>query len=362
MATSANELMVPGRYYARLAEVLVPYRIDLDQVLRSLRLSPRLLIEADAMIRVSQVDRLLQHLFAATGRTDLAFDLGKLLTASAHSFVGFGMLNSTTLDQALRFEAQYFRLVMPSFRMRYSSGPDYGEMLFTPRTAMSHLSLTFHIEGIAMAALREISDLTGERKPPCRLDLSIAEPPHVDRYHRELRDVSVNFLTDTTPSVRLRLLGDPRSLRLSMADTHAWRLAEARCRAEVQRVADGGRFADWVAMTLREVGEGLPTLEELAATLNISKRTLNRYLEREGTSFRALSGHIQHEIACERLASGMSVTEVAYSLGFNDRSNFTRAFRARAGHCPSDHCEAVSRAEAAPRRRRLNATRSSRLR
>jgi AraC-like DNA-binding protein len=72
--------------------------------------------------------------------------------------------------------------------------------------------------------------------------------------------------------------------------------------------------------------------------LNLSKRTLNRYLEREGTSYRELSGRIQHQLACERLASGtMSVTEVAYSLGFSDSSNFARAFKAHAGHSPGEY-------------------------
>jgi AraC-like DNA-binding protein len=333
-----SELLVPARYYVRLAEVLARDGVDLAGVVRALRLSPRLLSEPEAMLRVSQADRLVQRVFELSGRSDLAFELGKLLTASAHSFVGFGMLNSATLDQALRFEAQYFRLVMPSFRMRYSSGPDFGEMLFTPLAAMSHLSLAFHLEAIGMAALRELADLSGDRRPPCRLDLSIPEPPHAARYRRELRDVRVRFGADVTPSVRLRLLADPRQLRLAMADSHARRVAEERCRALVNQAARSGHFADWVAMTLREVAEGLPTLEEMAATLNISKRTLNRYLQREGTSYRQLAGRIQHELACERLAAGsMSATEVAYSLGFSDRSNFGRAFRARAGYSPGRH-------------------------
>ncbi len=337
------DLLVPARYYARLAEVLVRDQVDLAGMLRALRLSPRLFAEPDATIRFSQADRLVQRVAAASGRSDLAFELGKLLSASAHSLVGFGMLNSDTLDQALRFEAQYFRLVMPSFRMRYSSGPDFGEMLFTPLVAMSHLCLSFHLEAIGMAALREVSDLTGGRRPPCRLDLSIAEPLHLKRYG-ELRDVRVRFDADVTPGVRLRLLGNPRQYPVAMADANARRVAEERCRRLVQQVAGVRRFADWVAMTLREVSEGLPSLEELAAMLNLSRRTLNRYLEREGTSFRELSGRIQHELACERLASGsMSVTEVAYSLGFSDTSNFARAFRARAGHSPGEHRHRKSR-------------------
>jgi len=335
-----GDMQVPARYYARIGEVLARERIDLLDVLRAVRISPQLFVEPDATIAMSQVDRLVQEVFRRTGRSDLAFEVGKMLTASSHSFVGFGMLNSATLDQALRFEAQYFRLIMPSFRMRYTSGQDYGEMHFTPIAAMGHLSLAFHLETIGVAALREVSDLTGERRPPCRLDLSIPEPPHARRYARELRDVRVRFSADVMPSVRMRVLADPRALRLGMADSNALRVAEARCRALVQQVAGGGRFADWVAMTLREVAEGLPSVEELAATLNMSKRTLNRYLEREGTSYRELAGRIQHEIACERLdRGGMSVSECAYSLGFKDRANFTRAFRARTGYSPSRHRE-----------------------
>jgi AraC-like DNA-binding protein len=336
------DLLVPARYYARLAEVLAP-EADLAGSLRALRLSPRLFVEPDATIRLSQVDRLVQRVAKASGRSDLAFEVGKLLSASTHSLVGFGMLSSDSLDQALRFEAQYFRLVMPSFRMRYRSGPDFGEMHFTPVAAMSHLCLIFHLEAIGMAALRELSDLTGGRRPPCRLDLSFAAPPHAKRY-LELHEVRVRFDADVTPSVRLRLLDDPRRHPVAMADANARRVAEERCRRLVQQAASVRRFADWVAMTLREVGEELPSLEQLAAMLNLSKRTLNRYLEREGTSFRLLAGRIQHELACERLASGsMSVTEVAYSLGFSDTSNFARAFRAQAGHSPGEHRRIKSR-------------------
>lgn len=333
------DLRVPARYYTRLAEALAQQGIDFSRLLRDLKLSPSILSDPDASLRFSQVDQMVQAIFAASGRTDLGVYVGRLLTASAHSFVGFVMFNSDTLDQALRFEAQYFRLVMPSFRMRYRSGPEHGDMLFTPRIAMSPLCLHFHLEGIAMAAVREITDLTGDNRPPCVLELSIPEPAHIDRYPRELlRDVELRFGVGATPGVRLRLQHDPRRLRLTMADPHARRIAEDRCRALVQQVADGGRFGDWVAMTLREVAEGLPSLSELAAQLNISPRTLNRYLQREGTTYRALAGRIQHEIACERLASGaMSVTEVAYSLGFSDAANFTRAFRSRAGYSPGAH-------------------------
>ena len=278
------ELKVPARYYARLADVSPELESALEVALKTLRIAPRTLTAPDATIRVSKVDRLIAELSRMLGRTDLGFDLGKQVSASSHSFVGFGMLNSATLGEALRFS------------MRYLQGPNYGELQLRPRVAMSHLSLSFHLEAIGMAALRGVRDLTGARCPQCQLDISIAEPPHLHRYQKELKGVRVRFEASALPCVSLRILEDPDALRLNMADSHARRVAEHRCRSLVRKAADGGRFADWVAMTLREVADGLPSQEELAGQLNLSTRTLHRYLQREGTSFRELAGRIQHEV------------------------------------------------------------------
>lgn len=331
-----QELRVPARYYMRLQEVLARQGIDMRDLLRDLSLPVAALEQPDATLYFSQVEQIIARAVQASGRSDLGFELGKLLTVSSHSIVGFGMVNSPTVEHAMHFVARYFRLVLPSFRMRYSSGPEHGELLFTPTAAMGHQCLSFHIETIAMASLRDVHDMVGSRIP-CRMYLTIAEPAHLHRY-TEIRDLHCTFGTDREPSVRLQFNVDFRRYPIAMADANALKVAEERCRELVQQVTDVRQFADWVAMTLREVGDGVPSLAELAGALNLSTRTLNRYLEREGTSYRELAGRIQHEMACERLASGvLSITEIAYSLGFRDTANFTRAFRSRAGCSPRDY-------------------------
>lgn len=335
---SRRELRVPVRYYLRLADVLARYQVDIAAVFRELDFPATLLTDADAMLGFSQVEALIAHLNRRTGRSDLGYELGKLLSVSSHSIVGFGMLSSPDVEQSLRFVARYFKLVMPSFRLRFDSSRDSTELHFTPLVAMQHDCLTFHLEAIGMAALRDVLDLTGGRAPPCRISLSMPRPPHAQRY-AEVRGLEAEFGVEAVPGVRLSFAGALRDYPLTMADPNALKVAEERCRTQVAHAASIRQFAGWVAMTLREVGEGLPTLAELAAMLNISPRTLNRYLEREGTSFRKLAGGIQHELARERLAAGtMSVTEVAYSLGFNDPANFTRSFRDREGVSPREFC------------------------
>lgn len=77
------------------------------------------------------------------------------------------------------------------------------------------------------------------------------------------------------------------------------------------------------------------SLAHIADRMNLSERTLQRYLSDEGTSFRQLADDIKREAArrfVER--SDLNVSEIAYSLGFNDSGNFTRAFKRWYGCAP----------------------------
>lgn len=332
-----NDMRVPARYYLRLDEVLRREGIDMLELAAGIGLPTRELQEPDALLPFSCVEQLVAAVQRATPRTDLGFELGRLLSPSAHSIVGFGMLSCADIGQALRFVSRYFGLVMPTFRLRCAITGEYTELHFSPILPMGRECLAFHLEAMATAALRDVRDMAGGTPTPCRIQISIPAPAHAERY-AELKDVKVQFGTDGGMGTRLRFPADLGTRPLTMADHNALKVADERCRTLVDQVARVRRFGEWIAMTLREAGDGLSTLPEVARVLNLSTRSLNRYLEREGTRFRDIAGQVNHRLACERLAgAGMSVTEVAYSLGFNDTANFTRAFRTREGCSPSEY-------------------------
>jgi AraC-like DNA-binding protein len=337
MAT--HDFLVPARYYQRLDDVLIRHGFRLRDVLAQMSLPADAFDAPDCNLRYSQVERLITAVERMSGRSDLGFELGQFLTLSSHSIVGFGMLTSPTVDDALRFVARYFRLVMPSFRLKYVSKPDRGELHFRPIIAMSHRSLAFHLEAIAMAALRDVKDLVGNNPPPLRAEFSIEEPHHGERY-RSITDLKCFFGVLREPGVSLIFGANMRSFPLPMSDTNALRVAEERCQARLRHLSSEKRYSEWVTMTLREVGNGGPSLEEMAKLLNLSSRTLTRYLQRERATYRDLAAGVHHELACERLSGGgQSVTEIAYSLGYTSLSNFTRAFRLRADCSPSEFRE-----------------------
>ena len=77
----------------------------------------------------------------------------------------------------------------------------------------------------------------------------------------------------------------------------------------------------------------------------MSERTLRRRLREEGTSFSKVVTRVRRQLALKHLDSpDLTVSEIAYLLGFSDPTAFHRAFRSWESCTPLEY-----------RRRRLHA-------
>lgn len=91
------------------------------------------------------------------------------------------------------------------------------------------------------------------------------------------------------------------------------------------------------AALLEMLPAGQASLAAAANRLNISTRSLQRALQHEGVSFQTLLTHARTEAAQSYLVRGdMSLTEIAYLLGFRDANSFYRAFRKATGQTPNE--------------------------
>lgn len=90
--------------------------------------------------------------------------------------------------------------------------------------------------------------------------------------------------------------------------------------------------------TLRDhLAEGYPDLEFAAAAMRTSVRTLQRHLARIGMTYSRMVEHVRFELAAEMLRRpNLKIIDIAYSLGYQDPSHFSRAFRRIAGQTPRD--------------------------
>lgn len=79
-------------------------------------------------------------------------------------------------------------------------------------------------------------------------------------------------------------------------------------------------------------------LNRAAKACGYTRRALQRLLAAEGTNFAACVADEKHKGAIRALSDpNETITDIAHSLGYSSASNFTRAFRQRAGITPSEY-------------------------
>jgi AraC-like DNA-binding protein len=91
------------------------------------------------------------------------------------------------------------------------------------------------------------------------------------------------------------------------------------------------------AHVVTTMGRGSVELGAVARALGVSERTLQRRLGEEGTSFQEVLDAARYELARAYLPNArLSLSEIAYLLGFQDLSAFYRAFARWAGVTPAE--------------------------
>ena len=82
---------------------------------------------------------------------------------------------------------------------------------------------------------------------------------------------------------------------------------------------------------------GRPRIAEIARVLGTSQRTLSRRLAEEGLTFERVLEEMRRDLALRYLRDArLSVSRVAWLLGFQEVTAFTHAFRRWTGRTPTE--------------------------
>ncbi len=139
--------------------------------------------------------------------------------------------------------------------------------------------------------------------------------------------------------------GDRNQITFSLADARQpfltkndsmWQFFEPELRKRLHELELDANFRDRVHSSLLELlPTGESSIENIANKLGISKRTLQRRLKEESTSFKEVLNQTREKLARYYLKnSSTSGGEIAFLLGFDDPNSFFRAFQNWTGTTP----------------------------
>ena len=115
-----------------------------------------------------------------------------------------------------------------------------------------------------------------------------------------------------------------------------WQFFEPELRKRLADLNIDASFATRVESALLEL---LPTgqcsVENVSTKLGVSKRTLQRRLQEESTSFKLELNQLRERLARYYLSNSTSSgAEISFLLGFDDPNSFFRAFHSWTGKTP----------------------------
>jgi AraC-like DNA-binding protein len=139
--------------------------------------------------------------------------------------------------------------------------------------------------------------------------------------------------------------GETNQIRFSASDAcrpfltenqNMWQFFEPELRKRLTEIGADASFASRVRSSLFELlPSGLSSTEDVAKKLAVSKRTLQRNLNNENTSFQKELNITREKLARHYLAnSTLPSAQISFLLGFDDPNSFVRAFRSWTGETP----------------------------
>lgn len=242
----------------------------------------------------------------------------------------FAALCSANLLQAVQRLAKYKQLMAPmSLEVAVGS---HGEMTISPRWLFAQHDVPHSLLVAELAFFIRLARLA-TREPVNALALTLPELPPTPH----LRHVEAFFggtITQGHPGITF---SSTDALRPFLTVNEGmWRVFEPELRRRLSELDATATTGERVQAVLLELIPGnAASIDAVAVRLGMSRRTLQRRLEEEGESFRALINSIREKLARHYLQnSALSGSEIAFLLGFEDPNSFYRAFHEWTGQTP----------------------------
>ena len=334
---------IPAPYLRQILDLGQGWGLSEAQMLAGTRIQPELLDKPGARIAVDASALLAMNVMRLCAKPGFGFDLGLHLKLTSHGQLGYAVLSAGTLREAAELAYKYGRARWSAVRL---------EPVVEGERVAIHIAENFPLgpfravvqETVLTLLWRHACFITGENSRDCEFCFARPEPAYFAEYRERLPPVCWS-----QPATLLRFPQHYLKRRLTLADAAATGQALSEVERELRLLDEPPRqVAERVRAELRLTASGFPGLDEVAARLFLSSRTLKRRLQQSGLSFQKLLNEAMHKEALRLIRNhDLDLQEISARLGYKDPVSFTRAFRRWTGKVPSSFRQELrnSRAE-----------------
>lgn len=320
------------RLYLIIINAAEQYGLDPEALLHAAGLDRERMEDPDTRVPVSTIWNLWRIIVERVQEPDLGVNLGRRASAKDFGLVGYILVHSRTLGDALRRMARYAHILTQAIEITLREDENSVEVVIAGDPRLDALR---HPVDARLASLVAVArELTGTEISPARVHFPYPRPVRLGEHQGFFR-CPLEFDRDEA-AVVFHAADAQRSLE--NADETLVGYLDQLADDVLEALARPGSFVDEVRRAIwLELSDGSPSLKLAASRLGVSVRTLQRRLREEDTSFAEVLDEFRHDLAIHLLRDRrLAIYEVAFLLGYSDPSTFYRAFRRWWGTSPHD--------------------------
>ena len=328
---------VPGIYVVLLYDLLASQELDAPALLDGLGVSRDELLAPDRRVSMSLAQTVAERGVAMVGERGLGFRYARAMSITLHGPVGLLALSSASAQDALEAACRFLGLRAPFLEIEQVRK---GEMAYLKlrNTVSLGVAENFVMEAMLVGLAFMVEQLLEVLPEGLEIHRRGAAPAYLAALKQDV-GVPVRFeqADDALVFPLSALAARPR-----LADPQVAAIAREQCEMQIRqwRTGEEGVMAERIRSALQDHPAPLPSLETMAEQLAVSARTLKRHLQQAGLSYRQLQDEERYRQAQRLLGNREnSISEVAYSLGYNDVANFSKAFKRWSGLTPKGYRE-----------------------
>ena len=291
-------------------------------VLRRAGLPPSFLDQPRVLLKTEELFALWRAIGEVSDNPAIGLLLGTETKTERFHPVSLAALSTESFGQAVKQMARYKQLTSPE-EIRQQMNEEEWSIHF-------HWLLADQVEPMALIecafawVLSVARHGTGTRLSPLRMEF-VQPRPHIKAIERHFGCPVVCGAPHN--AIVFRAADAQRPFVTRNAELLA--MLAPQFEEELKRENGDESFVDRVRLAIQQKLTGQrPTIEDIADALHISSRTIQRRLQKEGSSFQRLLEEARHQLARQYLNNSvLELNEAAYLLGYNDANSFVRAFR-----------------------------------
>lgn len=329
--TASAKLLEPVLQLAR--HYRQPVGQDLpSQILEIAALPEQEFTKPGARFPASHYPQILDRLAEISDNPLIALSLGEATQPRMLGSIGFLMSTSPTLEQAYQRLIDYLPLLFEGAVLQMEQGVEETELTLELNDNAPHV-----VEYFLACLINWPRWLTGHQIPARYVRLTLPEPDNTQPY-QQFFAAEVEF-----GAARNQLSLGSEYMNLACVDAnsemhHLHReFADSLLSKAALQNALTAQTRNLIRQQLAE-GGGTVRREQIAASVGLSLRTLQRKLGQQGSNFQEIYDQTRREVCLQLIQRGqLSFGEISFQLGFSNQSAFQKAFKRWMGVAPSEY-------------------------